>query len=119
MKNLYTHGDEFPFTNPSTTVGIASGDVVAIGAVVGIALGDILPSSTGTVQVAGVFNGLAKKAPQVWSQGQELYWDATNKLFTTAKDDGGAPAVAFVFAGWAYFDAASADATGYVKLKIS
>lgn len=119
MKNLYKHGDEFPFTNPSNSVGIASGDVCAIGDVVGIAVGDILPSSQGTVQVAGVFI-VKKKTSQVWAQGVKVYWDPTNKEFTTAADDGGTPTpVAFVWAGWAYFAAISAATEGYVKLKVS
>ena len=120
MKNLYTHGDEFPYTNPSSSVGIASGDVVAMSDVVGIAIGDILPLSTGTVQVCGAFKNLAKKTSQVWNQGEKLYWDGTALVFTTAINDGGSPTpVAFVWAGWAYFSALSADAVGTVKLKIS
>ncbi len=118
MKNLYKHGDEFPVTNPSSTVGIASGDVVAIGDVIGVAIGDILPLSKGTVQVSGVFI-LAKKTSQVWAQGAKVYWDPVNKVFTTAVDDGGSPATAFVHAGWAYYAALSADTTGYVKFKVS
>ena len=120
MKNLYKHGDEFPYTNPSSTVGISSGDIVNMGAVVGIAIGDILPLSSGTVQVAGVFKDLPKKTGEAWAQGVELYWDATNSHFTTATNDGGTPTpVSFVFAGYAYYAAGSADTTGYVKFKIS
>lgn len=119
MKNLYTHGDEFPYTNPSSSVGIASGDVVAMSDVVGIAIGDILPLSTGTVQVCGAFKNLAKKTSQVWNQGEKLYWDHITSVFTTAANDGETVPTAFVWAGWAYFSALSADEVGTVKLKIS
>lgn len=117
MINFLKHGDEFPYTN-GTNAGIKSGDVVKIGDVIGVALTDILAGSTGTVQVAGVFE-LPKTTSQAWTQGQRLYWNPTASKFTTAADDGGSPAVAFVHAGWAYFDAAGADTTGFVKLKIS
>jgi predicted RecA/RadA family phage recombinase len=115
--NFIKHGDEFDYVN-NTAAAIKSGDVVSMGDVVGVALSDILIGSTGTVQVAGVAT-LPKKAGTAWNQGAKLYWDGTNLVFTTAADDGGAPAVAFVFAGWAYDAALSADAIGNVKLKIS
>ena len=93
--------------------------IVALSDVIGIAMTDILPLSVGTVQVCGVF-GVAKQTTQVWNQGDKLYWDGVNKVFTTASNDGATPTPnAFVWAGWAYFAALSADATGYVKLKIS
>lgn len=112
------HGDEFDYANPSNATGIKSNDVVAIGDVVGVALTDILPGSTGTIQVAGVAN-LPKKTAQAWAQGVKVYWDPVNKVFTTSADDGGAPAVAFVWSGWAYNGALSTDAYASVKLKIS
>jgi predicted RecA/RadA family phage recombinase len=115
------HGEEFPYTN-GTSNPIKSNDVVVMNDVVGVALSDILVGSTGTVQVAGVAQ-LKKKTGQAWSQGQKLYFDnlggTPNNWFTTSADNGASPAVAFVFAGWAYADAASGDTSGQVKLKVS
>lgn len=116
MINYVKHGDEMPYTNSGS--GITSGSVVKIGDIIGVAQTDILQNSTGTVVIAGVFE-LAKTTSQAWTQGQRLYWDPTASKFTTAADDGGSPATAFTHAGWAYADAASADITGLVKLKIS
>ena len=119
--NFIKHGDEFDYTNGGSA-GIKSGDVVVIGDVVGVALTDILVGSTGTVQVAGVAT-LAKKTGEAWSQGQKVYYDnlggSPNNWFTTSADNGASPAVAFIFAGWAYNSALSAATSGNVKLKIS
>lgn len=61
---------------------VASGDVVVIGARVGVALADIAANATGSLQVTGVFQ-LAKKAADTVAQGALVYWDATNKYITT------------------------------------
>ncbi len=117
--NIVKQGDEFDYVNAGANV--KSGDVVVLGDVVGIALTDILTGSTGAVLVSGVAI-VAKKTSQAWAQGQKVYYDSTGSpahdYFTTAADDGGSPATAFVFAGWAYDGALSADATATVKFKI-
>jgi predicted RecA/RadA family phage recombinase len=107
--NFIKHGDEIPYAN-GTGTGIKSGDVVVIGDLVGVALGDILDGSTGTVQLCGVAT-LPKTTGQAWTQGAKLYWNGTDKFTTTVGTN--------VWAGWAYSAAASGDTTGQVKLKIS
>ena len=119
--NFIKHGDEFDYIN-GTGANISSGDVVVMDDVVGVALTDILIGNTGTVQVAGVAT-LAKKTGEAWGQGQKLYFDnlggTPNNWFTTSADNGATPADPFIFAGWAYNSALSADTAGNVKLKIS
>jgi predicted RecA/RadA family phage recombinase len=66
-------GDVLDHT-PGTAV--ASGAVVVMGAMVGVALANIAANQSGSVQVAGVFE-LPKLAGDVIAQGVDVYWDAT------------------------------------------
>lgn len=59
---------------------ISSGDVVAMGNLVGVALADIASGATGSVQIDGVFT-LAKTAGTAWNQGDSLTWDVSAKKF--------------------------------------
>lgn len=61
---------------------ITSGQIVLMGARVGIALGNAAIGETVAVQVKGVFN-VAKVTANVVAQGALLYWDNTAKLLTT------------------------------------
>jgi predicted RecA/RadA family phage recombinase len=107
--NFIKQGDEFDYPN-TTETGIASGQVVVIGDIVGVALTDILPGNTGTVLCAGVAL-VPKNTGEVWTQGQKIYYDPVNFWFTSV-------AGSLNFAGWAYVPALSADVLAEVKLKI-
>lgn len=61
---------------------IASGQVVLMGARIGVALKAIANGETGPVQVTGVFN-IAKLSTDNMAQGALLYWDNTNSRLTT------------------------------------
>ena len=61
---------------------IASGQVVLMGARIGVALKAIANGETGPVQVTGVFN-TAKLSTANMAQGALLYWDNTNSRLTT------------------------------------
>lgn len=60
---------------------LASGDLVVIGTIAGIAKADIADGKTGAVHISGVFS-VAKAAGAV-SQGAKLYWNSSNSNLTT------------------------------------
>lgn len=61
---------------------ITNGQVVVIGARIGVALTAIAAGATGPVQVAGVFN-IAKLSTDAVTAGALLYWDNANSRLTT------------------------------------
>lgn len=75
------------------TAAIASGQVIPMASnKIGVALADIANGSTGSVQVAGVFE-LKKATASVFAQGTPVYWDAvTNGGELTTTSAGNTPA---------------------------
>jgi predicted RecA/RadA family phage recombinase len=104
MTGYDTSGEILKYLAGST---IASDDVVVAGGLVGIAMADIANGSTGPVLIRGIAK-VAKKTGTAWTQGQQLYYDATNKFSTIAAGT--------TRAGIAAVAAGSSDATGYVLL---
>ena len=88
---------------------IASGQVVLIGARIGVALKAIANGETGPMQVTGVFN-IAKLSTDNMAQGALLYWDNTNSRLTTTASGN-------TLAGFAA--AAAAATTTSVNIKIN
>lgn len=88
---------------------IASGQVVLMGARIGVALKAIPNGETGPVQVTGVFN-IAKLSTDNMAQGALLYWDNTNSRLTTTASGN-------TLAGFAA--AAAAASTTSVNIKIN
>jgi len=95
-QNHVQAGKVIPWTN-GTSADVESGDVVVIGELVGIALGDIADGAVGSVAIGEVWE-LPKAAPLVIAQGDRVYWDVAdgniNKTATDNEDAG----VAFVAA---------------------
>lgn len=89
---------------------IASGQVVLMGARIGVALKAIANGETGPVQVTGVFN-IAKLSTDNMAQGALLYWDNTNSRLTTTASGN-------TLAGFAAAAAAAATTTS-VNIKIN
>ena len=88
---------------------IASGQVVLMGARIGVALKAIANGETGPMQVTGVFN-IAKLSTDNMAQGALLYWDnANSRLTTTASGN--------TLAGFAA--AAAGASTTSVNIKIN
>lgn len=80
MKGFNSPGDSLEFTAPAG--GVVAGT--------GVKIGDILVIATVTAaageKFTGVRNGVvehAKTSAQAWTEGQQLNWDNTNKVFTT------------------------------------
>lgn len=79
MKNYVSTGERLSFTSGAD---IASGDAVQLGALFGVATGDIATGDDGTIKLTGIFD-LTKAPSQSWSVGVKIYWDSTNWWATT------------------------------------
>lgn len=85
MKTAVQVGDVLDYANGETA--ISSGDVVAIGEMIGVAIADIAANETGAVAIKGVIS-VTKVGSQAWSVGDKIFWDKTNLRFTkTASSD--------------------------------
>lgn len=100
MKTFLRLGDVFRYTN-GTGSAIASGAVVLIGALLGIAVNAVANGSTGPVRTVGVVK-VTKDGTYAWTEGCAIWWDATNSRFTSQPNG--------TFAGLAA-EAAGASAT--------
>ena len=101
--NYVQAGDIINWVNGSGSA-ISSGDVVAMGQVLGVALVDIANGASGAVGFKGVYT-VAKVSAAVIAQGESLSWDKSAAAFddnaaTAATGDiTGAPAMAAEAAG--------------------
>lgn len=106
-KTHVQEGKIMTWTN-GTGSAVAAGDVVVVGLLVGVALGDIANGATGEVAIEEVWL-LPKDATVAIAQGAASYWDvADGKINATAEDN--------YFAGVAFAAAAETDTTIKVKL---
>lgn len=102
-KNFVQPGKVIDWTN-ATGSAVVSGQVVAIGQILGVAQVDIANGASGSVGINGVFT-VPKVSGAVIAQGESLTWDVSAAAFddnaaTPATGDiTGAPAVAFEAAG--------------------
>lgn len=87
---------------------IASGQVVLMGARIGVALKAIANGETGPVRITGVFK-IAKLSTDNMAQGTPLYWDNTNSRLTTTASGN-------TLAGFATADAAAATTSVNIKI---
>lgn len=109
MSNLHVQqGKVMPYPN-STGSTIAVNTVVEFADMIGVALADIPDGETGQLAVAEVFE-LAKETPLVITQGDQLYWDATNDNVDKTNTN--------IPCGKAFADAASAATTVQVLLNV-
>ena len=76
--NYVQNGEVLAYTNAGSA--IASGDVVVIGNIMGVALTDIANLETGSVAIEGVFT-LPKVAGAVIAQGEKVIWDVSAGAF--------------------------------------
>lgn len=92
MKNFIEHGEVFEWTVSGSPV--ASGDVVIIGALLGVAaisanVGDLCRARRGGVYTLPSDTGTA------YAQGDTLYWDGTAKRVTKTSSANTKAGVAF------------------------
>jgi len=106
MTNFIQDGETLEYTNAGSA--IASGDVVVVGKLVGIAATDIAASTgVGTVYLEGVFN-VPKNNSLAITQGDQVFWDASPGEVTKTATD--------YPMGTAHEDAAADATTVNVKL---
>ncbi|MFN3844508.1 MAG: DUF2190 family protein [Paracoccaceae bacterium] len=77
MKNFIAAGSALTLTAPAA---VASGAVVQVGAIVGVANGSAAAGQDVVLSVAGVFD--LPKAAEVITTGAVVYWDNTAKVVT-------------------------------------
>lgn len=78
-KNFIQEGNVLNYTPSGADV--ASGDVIIMGAIAGVAKTDIADGKTGAVHITGVYS--LPKASGAIGQGVKLYWSAANSNVTT------------------------------------
>lgn len=107
MKNYIAPGNVQPFV---AGAAIAAGEPVLIGTLVGIATAALANGESGLANIGGVYS-VAKADSQAWAVGAKVYWDNTNKVFTTTASGN-------TLAGTAYEAVASTAGltTGKVRL---
>ena len=106
MKTKYSEGDVMDYAN--TGAAISSGDVVALGNRIGIAVTDIAATTgLGAVALTGAHT-LAKTVGEVYNQGDSVYWNSTTSKLTEV-DTG-------LYAGTIIVAAAAAGTTAIVAL---
>ena len=111
-KNYVSDGNVINWTN-GTGSAVSSGDVVATGHCIGVALVDIADGATGSVAVEGVFT-VPKVSAAVFTQGEKLIWDASASAFD---DSAATPATGDITGGAvAWIAGANAETTCTVKL---
>lgn len=80
MKNYIQPGKNLTLAAPEA---VASGRGLLVGGIFGIAQHDAASGADVTIALGGVVTH-AKTEAQAWTLGAKLYWDNTNKVFTTA-----------------------------------
>jgi predicted RecA/RadA family phage recombinase len=111
--NYQQRGESITWTN-GTGSAVVSGQVVAVGNMIGIALVDIANAATGSVAIEGVFSGIPKVTAAVFAQGEKLIWDSSAAKFD---DSAATPATGDITGGaTAYAAGTSSDTTCTIKL---
>lgn len=105
MKNFIQTGDIIEVVAP---YDVTSGGGCLVGSIFGIAATDALSGASVNIKRSGVFDH-AKTSAQAWTQGAALYWDNTNKVFTTTSSGN-------TLVGAAAAVAANPSATGRVVI---
>ena len=109
MKNYIYEGETLEFANSSGST-ITSGSGVLVGTKVGVAATDIANSTTGILDMEGVYE-VNKLSTDVVAQGAALYWDDTNKRLTVTASGN-------TYAGYAQAAAGNGATTVLIKLNI-
>ncbi len=71
-----------------------AGQMAKVGALIGVALIDVLETVEGPFSVQGVYDDLAKLTTDEWTVGARLYWDDTNKRLDMSSAAGQLAAIA-------------------------
>ncbi len=113
-KNYIQKGEVMPWT--VTGAAITSGQVVVLGSVIGISLGDYAVGDVAEIALCGVFE--VPKATGAITQGAPVYWDADGNPAGTTAGTGAATTTSDgnKLAGYAFAAAGSNDTTAIILL---
>lgn len=117
-KNFVTDGTVIQWTN-GTGSAVASGQVVKVGNLIGVALVAILAGSTGSVGIEGVFSDMPKVSGAVFAQGEKLVFDVSANGGLGAFDDSAAAAATGDVTGGAVAWAAGSDGQTTCTIKLT
>ena len=106
MKNWIQPGDVIDL--PAAPYALSSGDGCLQGQLFGVAVADAANGAAVSIRITGVAL-LKKLSTEVWTVGQKLYWDNTNKQVTGT-------ATGNTFIGHATKAAVNPSTTGNVRL---
>lgn len=81
MTNYLGSGD--PITVPAPSGGVVSGLVYLLGTLIAVAASTAAEGVLVAFKTTGEFR-VPKAASQAWTVGAKVYWDDTNKVFTTS-----------------------------------
>ena len=112
-KNYVMEGKVIPFTAGATTT---SGQVVVVGSIVGVAMGDVANGAVGQLAIEGVFDIPAATAEI--TVGAKVYWDADGNPVGGTTGAGAATATATDNTLMGYAIAGKASAGGTVRVKL-
>lgn len=105
MKNYIQPGDTLTVTAP---YDVDSGGGVLVGDIFGVAVFSAKSGEPVEIKTTGVFEH-AKTSAQAWTVGTAIYWDASNKAFTSTASTN-------KLIGVAVAAAANPSVTGVVRL---
>lgn len=105
MKNFVQEGEALTLTAP---YAVSSGGGFKVGSIIAIAATDADNAATVVGYTEGVFT-VAKTSAQAWTVGALVYWDNSNKVFTTTSSSN-------TLAGVATAVAANPSSTGQIRL---
>lgn len=105
MKNFQQEGDTVTVPAP---YALASGAGALVGAIFGIAVNAAANGAEVQLKRKGIFTH-AKTSAEAWTVGAKVYWDNTNKVFTTVASGN-------TLVGAAYAVAVNPSSTGTVLL---
>ncbi len=110
MQNLIQDGHTMTYTVPvDASAPVKSGDLVVVGAVVGVAVTDGLPGETIALAVEGVYE--LPKGSGALAQGAKAYANVTDGVLTIVGTASGN-----TLAGYVWADAVAADTVVNVRI---
>lgn len=116
--NYVTDGIVIQWTN-GTGANVASGQIIKVGSILGVALVAIAIGATGSVAIEGVFSGVPKVAAAVFAQGEKLVFDISANAGAGAFDDSAATPASGDVTGGAIAWAAGANLETTCTIKLT
>jgi predicted RecA/RadA family phage recombinase len=117
-RNYVQDGNVIQWTN-GTGAAVASGQMVKVGNMLGVALVAIANGAAGSVSLDGVWSGIPKVSGAVFVQGEKLIWDVSANGGLGAFDDSAATPAAGDVTGGAVAWVAGTDGQTTCTVKLT